>query len=250
MIKGNKKIFDINQIDDVFFNRKKTLENIFKDTNKVLNIFDVGANTGQSLKEFKDLFVNSIVHCFEPDVDSYKTLQENNYQNVIYNNVGVGSKKETKIFYSYSLSSINSFLPINQSSTVFIEKVHEKINKALEGKETTSEIKLIKLDSYCKKKKLENIDILKIDVQGYEKKVLKGSKKLLTNSSISVIVLEINFDEMYGKGSSFYDIESKLIPHGYKLWDISHIYKDLKINRTNWVDVIYVNEIFINNHNR
>ena len=247
MIQKNKKIFNLNEIDSVFFNRKKTLENIFMDKSNKLTIFDVGANEGQSLIEFKKWFKESYVHCFEPDKETSKILRNNNFKNVIYNQVGVGAKKEVKTFYSYSLSSINSFLQIDTNSNVFNEKVHQKVNNALNKDEQKSKINITTLDKYTKKNKIGYIDILKVDVQGFEKQVLIGSKKLIKKHNIGVIIIEITFDEIYGKGSSFYDIESKLIPHGYKLWDISHIYKDLTKNRTNWVDAIYVNkEIYKN----
>ena len=239
MIDGNKKIYDIQEIDDVFFNREKTLKNIFLET-MPMNIFDVGANIGQSLIQFKNWFPTSTVYCFEPDPDTYHVLKSNNHKNVIYHNVGVGSKNKEKIFYQYSLSAMNSFLQIDKKSKVFKEKVHKKINEALENDENESYVQIITLDQYCQDNNIDKIDILKIDVQGYEKKVLKGARKLLKENDISVLIIEIIFDEIYGRGTSFYEIELRLIPKGYKLWDISHIYKDLTKNRTNWVDVIYV----------
>jgi hypothetical protein len=41
---------------------------------------------------------------------------------------------------------------------------------------------------------------------------------------------------------SFSDIEKYLLPAGFKLYDISHISKNPMNGRTDWVDMIYVNE--------
>ena len=236
----NKKILNLKEIDTFFFNRGKTLKNIFPQKEKKLKIFDVGANVGQSLKEFKKWYPFSEIHCFEPDTESMKILQKNNYENIIYNLVGVGAIEEIKTFYRYSLNTINSFLEIDTHSKVFQEQVHRKVNQALEKEVRKEEVKLISLDIYCKQKNIENINIVKIDVQGFEVEVLKGAEELIKENRIDVFIIEITFDEIYGKGTSFYDIEKRLIPFGYKLWDISHIYKDLNKNRTNWVDAIYI----------
>ena len=37
-------------------------------------IFDVSANKGQSVEYYKKLFPNCIIHCFEPDIDTFKIL--------------------------------------------------------------------------------------------------------------------------------------------------------------------------------
>ena len=43
------------------------------------------------------------------------------------------------------------------------------------------------LDYYCKKNKIKKIDILKIDTQGFEDKILLGSKNSLNNNIISIV---------------------------------------------------------------
>ena len=51
------------------------------------------------------------------------------------------------------------------------------------------------LDSLCSKKKINKIDILKIDVEGHEYDVLLGSKKIIKN--VNVILIEIQKNKMY-----------------------------------------------------
>ena len=46
------------------FDRDSVLTSLID--NKEPIIFDVGANTGQTLKTFKKLWPESIIHCFEP----------------------------------------------------------------------------------------------------------------------------------------------------------------------------------------
>ena len=54
------------------------------------------------------------------------------------------------------------------------------------------------VDNYALDKKIKFIDILKIDTQGYENKVLEGSKNLLENKKIHYIQLELIFSK-YGR---------------------------------------------------
>ena len=82
--------------------------------------------------------------------------------------------------------------------------------------------KMITLDTYCEEKKIKQIDILKIDVQGFEDKVLDGAQNLLKASKIKLIQLELIFTEIYEKPLSIYDVEKFLIPNKYKLFGISN----------------------------
>ena len=70
--------------------------------------------------------------------------------------------------------------------------------------------------------KIKQIDILKIDVQGFEDKVLDGAQNLLKASKIKLIQLELIFTEIYEKPLSIYDVEKFLIPNKYKLFGISN----------------------------
>jgi hypothetical protein len=53
---------------------------------------------------------------------------------------------------------------------------------------------------------------LKIDIQGYEDKILEGCSELIKKNKIGIIITEIMFDNVYDKYFSFSDIEKFLIP--------------------------------------
>ena len=81
---------------------------------------------------------------------------------------------------------------------------------------------IITLDEYVKEKNISNIDILKIDTQGFEDKVLLGAQNLLKNNRIKLIQLELIFSEIYENPPNIYDVEKTLIPNNYKLFGISN----------------------------
>ena len=66
---------------------------------------------------------------------------------------------------------------------------------------------IIKLDDYVRENKIKFIDILKIDTQGYELEILKGSLNAIKNKKINCIILEIILSDTYNKNFSFYEIE-------------------------------------------
>ena len=102
-------------------------------------------------------------------------------------------------------------------------------------------IKLVKLDSFAKDKNISRINILKIDVQGYEPEVIEGARYLIENNKIDIIEMEIILGFVYSKSISFYDIEKNLNKQEYKLAAIN--YDSNIISYSNYqVDVIYVSK--------
>ena len=54
------------------FNREKTIKHLIQEVVPI--IFDVGANNGSSAKEFKGLWPDAKIHCFEPQEECWNDL--------------------------------------------------------------------------------------------------------------------------------------------------------------------------------
>ena len=65
-----------------------------------------------------------------------------------------------------------------------------------------------------KKKKIDKIDLLKIDTEGYEFKIIKGLEKNI--SKIKLIHLEHHFDDMVLKNYKLSDIHNYLIQNNFE----------------------------------
>ena len=87
---------------------------------------------------------------------------------------------------------------------------------------------------------INHVDMMKIDTQGHEPEVLRGLMDKL--SKVDVVITELMFYDYYERSLSFSDIEKYLLPANFRLFDISHISKNPMNGRTDWVDVIYVND--------
>ena len=66
------------------------------------------------------------------------------------------------------------------------------------------------INDFCQSKKISNIDILKMDVQGYEIEVLQGAEYYLKNHLVSFIYCEIGFDSSNKECQHFEDLNNFL----------------------------------------
>lgn len=228
-----------------------TFDEIYKkifSKNKKIVIFDVGANKGQSIERFKKIFPNCIIHAFEPikvEFDFLKKKYEND-KNVHLNNFAIGSKNEEKIFFINKKSSVSSFYKFNKN-TQWLKTTSREYGVDPSSFLVKNEIvKIIKLDYYLYKKKISNVDILKIDTQGFEEEVLIGSKKSFLKNIISVIETEAIFDNVYEKKLNFFDLEKYLLPNNFRFAGIETCHNNLFEGTYFFADLLYINTKKIN----
>jgi len=235
-----KKILNYLGIEISRYNPDLKYENIFLTIKKILPkkplIIDVGANEGQSIDNFKKIFKYPNIHSFEPVETSFLRIK-NKYskdKNIIFNNIALGEKKGLKYFHIFENTGLSSFVKMNFRSKFFYSK-----KKILNHKK---KITIDKLDNYIKKIKLKNIDLLKIDTQGYEDKVLQGALYTIKRGLIGAVLLEIMFDNYYCKYFSFSDIEKFLKPSKFRMVAIHLTNNNLFTGKAFFADVLYLNK--------
>jgi FkbM family methyltransferase len=146
-----------------------------------LTIFDVGANYGQySNMAIKKLKENINIYAFEPQKKAFQHLvNEIKYPHFQAFNEGLGNACKNEILYNGIEGS--GFGSLNKSS-------HEHVPDELVNKET---VYIETLDHFCEKERIDHIDLLKIDVEGYEIEVLKGAQRMIENGRINCIQFEV-----------------------------------------------------------
>lgn len=180
-------------------------------------IFDVGANVGTSIDRFKKIFPSPEFYCFEPGNNEFEILKKNyNYTNIKLFNFALGSKNESQKFYINPISLLSSFNSINANSKV-LKTMQKELFVNVSQTIKTTEVQVKTLDSFLEDQDLKSIDILKIDVQNYEDKVLVGAKKSLLINKFKVIELELNVGTTYKKNLNFYEVDKILIENNYRL---------------------------------
>lgn len=226
--------------------RLKKIYSLDRDINLLIDdeeplVFDVGANRGESISRFKKMFPKSNIHCFEPSREQTEKLaiKYKSNSSIVLNNVAAGAKSGNFEFYIAANSGHSSFKKLI-SNTTWLKKRSERRGIKNENYITEKVItKMVTLDDYCSKNNINKIDILKIDTQGTEDKVLDGASNLLKQNKIKLILVEIIFSDVYEDTLSIYDIEKYLIPNKYKLFGVGNA-GSLIYNYIYQTDHIYV----------
>jgi FkbM family methyltransferase len=200
-----KRIMDKN-FDNIILKQIKTSNPLF---------LDIGAGQAESINRFKKILPNSIIHSFEPVEERIKIIKNwlqtfpyNN--NITLNHCAMGDKIEEKTFYVNNKTKASSFLKLNKKNKE--DRLKEKIK-----------INVNTVDNYVKQNNINHIDYLKIDTQGYEEEVLKGSIETLKSGIVKFIEVEIILSNYYEKTTNFYDMEKILLPLNYRLYHIQDI---------------------------
>jgi FkbM family methyltransferase len=140
-------------------------------------IFEVGARYGDETINLSNIFHNSKIYSFECNpntIDKCKSLLENK-KNIKFMPCGLGDKNINLPFYSYTQN--------NDGASSLFKRIDF---------DTTQEIKcninVKKTIDIMKDNEITKIDLLCMDVQGYELNILKGSEEYLKN--IKYVIME------------------------------------------------------------
>lgn len=190
------------------------INHILKQAGEHLVIFDVGANIGSYSKQILLSGVSvEKIYAFEPHVITYQKLIENVADHPIQA-VNLGLSDNIGVSTLYDRASSNGSSHASLSSAIFSE-VH------CEEAEST-QIQLTTVDEFSKLSQIECIDLLKIDVEGYEINVLRGAEKMIKAGNVRFIQFEFTqlnstigvfFKDFYDLLGSRYAIY-RLLPHG------------------------------------
>lgn len=181
-------------------------------------IFDVGANNGDTSLNYLSRFPNAVVHSFEPHPVVFAKLRERmaTVPNIVLNDCALGDVSGTMSFNLCNQDGSSSFLKFDPNSG-YIQGL--QLNT-----EDCVDVPIRTIDSYCDEANIERIHFLKIDVQGFEPAVIDGAVNMLRCKAIDTIQLEFIFRDFYERPASFFEIERRLIPHGYRLKSLFDIY--------------------------
>jgi len=150
-----------------------------------MTVLDIGANMGY----YSALFASkgAYVHAFEPNPVLQEVLRKNIYMNskasqtpkCTVNQCVVGNQQDT----------INMKFPSWITGGASVGADISCYKQFLDLHYQSAKISQIKLDEYVKLNNLK-IDIIKIDVEGYEEKALRGATQLLTQAQDLMLCME------------------------------------------------------------
>lgn len=139
-------------------------------------VFDVGANVGAWARLAVEAFPGATIHCFELDPDTCRRLGANftGDDRVVVNCQGLSDAAGRVGFKSY---------PEAPELTSMLDYPHEAASVRKDGDVLTG-------DEYVESRQIDRIDLLKIDVEGAERKVLAGFTKTVSRGAIDIVQFE------------------------------------------------------------
>jgi len=153
-------------------------------------IVDVGANVGFFSMMLREIYPEAQIYAVEPVPQIFANLKAN-----------LTSDQDS--VYNLAISDING--AVKMSFKERESAISHVINSGEEDDSETVKVKSMTLDNWCHKEKIEIVDLLKIDTEGYEVHVLKGAKKTLAKTRYLHMEISLE-DENY----TFSEINSML----------------------------------------
>ncbi|GAB2565702.1 FkbM family methyltransferase [Spirosoma areae] len=174
--------------------------------------FDVGANQGQTIQLVQRCYPRPVIHSFEPSSATYATLAGQSFgPGVQLHQLALGERVGVAEFRNYKQSELSSFFAMHpdKSENIFAEEELVSVES----------VQVDTLDRFCSEHSIEQIDLLKIDTQGFELPVLQGGFNLFKNQKIGAVLLELNFSTLYEGQSDPLEILHLLRSHNMRLVD-------------------------------
>lgn len=208
-VDGIKYELDLNQLIDsrLYFTGSWELETVqaIKKTIKPGDVvIDIGANIGcHALLCSKLVGATGKVIAFEPTKRAYEKLAKNKYLNSFAQNIQL-----EKIVVSDQTIKEQT-VRINSSWQTF--GVQSPLEEEI--------VDFITLDEYVGKSDFSKVNLIKIDVDGYEYKIIRGALKTLAKHK-PYLILELGSYTLAGVGDSLVDLVDILFYLNYKIvWD-------------------------------
>src|ERR1700737_3854891 len=193
-------------------------------------VIDVGANHGKWIGSLLELLSIPEVWIFEPNPEAMKICQQRvgSRSGVKYFDMALGDAAGQITLHVTASSDFASVLP---PRTEFMEKHYKNAASIVLNKQ----VEVCTLDSLVPE--LKSVDLLKIDVQGFERAVLSGARRVLANTRS--VLIEVNMQSHYVGDDNLPVLWSILVDHGFSFWALSPPYLG-QAGESLWADAVFV----------
>lgn len=149
---------------------------------RMQTVFDVGANVGQTTLAIKARFPHARVHAFEPVGSTFNTLQQKlrGLDGVTAHRLALSDRPGTAMMTADTNSPLNRLLygaPMMAGGALPTESVATDT-----------------IDRFCAARRIERIDLLKVDAEGADLKVLEGGAAMLRDGRVAFVFAEVGFN--------------------------------------------------------
>ena len=191
-----------------------------------MRVIDVGANVGYYSALISELIgPNGIVLAIEPDSESFKYLLKT---------IKSSKNKNIRPFLK-AASDHNNILPL------YISKDNRGDNRLYKTnqKRNSIDVETIILDELIIKNEINQVDLIKIDVQGYEPKVIRGMKNIIKTSNKIILLTEFWPKGIVDAGENPIDFLKMLRSLDFSLYELNTQDKLISLREEDDLKLIY-----------
>lgn len=173
-------------------------------------VVDVGANVGDFSECVLAFQPWARLYLVEPLEETHPELRRKfgEYAGVMLDSFALGSEEGEREFFVSRYDQASSFLEIGtalETGAYGLDFTRKEVRR----------VRIRRLEDYLRERSLERVDLLKLDVQGFELEVLRGAGDAL--SRIDWIYAEAQFQELYRGGPLFSEVFAFLFEKGFDL---------------------------------
>ena len=180
-----------------------------------LNLIDVGA-AGGALDVWRQFGEKANIFCFEAREDESTTLAATNKDgNIEYVPIALSKDKAgIELYLADNLGCSSAYPPVPELCRRYVACGQHRTMRTIHCPSTT-------LDDFIAKRNLGEVHAIKLDTQGSELDILRGSKRALKNCQF--VIAEAEFNELYSGQNLFWDLDRFLRKQGFVLWRFNNL---------------------------
>lgn len=169
-------------------------------------VFDVGANVGEYARMVAADWPNSLIHCFElvPETAAVLGARLQAVPGCVVNAIGLSDREGSCIAWHVPGDSGGSGI------------TRVEMDRAVQVSTFTTTG-----DKYCESAGVEQIGLLKMDIEGHELSALKGFEGMLSRRRVQVIQFEYGITHLAAR-TNLRDIYGFLGLHGFAIGRLLH----------------------------
>ncbi len=177
----------------------------------VSTVIDIGANSGQFSRYISGFFPEAEIYCFEPLSEPFAKLKswaECRAGNTHLFNLALGE--------TTGMVEMNCHTEHSPSSSILSTTELTGRHYPQTREQSRIRVDMDTLDNVLGEAlaAMESEILIKLDVQGYEDRVLRGAKRVLAKADICII--EVSLDLLYSAQAGFLDIANQLYAAGFQ----------------------------------
>ena len=172
-------------------------------------VYDVGAALGGHTTAFAKMASVAEIVAFEPLAESYARLRRSteNLPHVRCFQLALGEREATLPLNRSAWRNTSSFLDVSD-----VTRAEFPLAARIDGIEL---VRVARLDDVVAEYHLPPPDVVKIDAQGYEDRVISGGSRTL--AAARVCVIEVSFEPLYESSPLFDDVYVPMRDLGFRL---------------------------------